>query len=187
MRVRGKVHSAALAGMAVVTLLTGCDSDEVTNGETTGEGGGSADEEPPSDADEGSDEPDDAGGADGPEAGGLDGTDDAPQDGDGLEVLLAIDPACAEVGSEFTAIAEGLEPDAEHVIRIDPAPSETGEFEPEVPATSDAEGTLEVSTALPADVGIEAGSYVVSLAAVESSETGEELISSDLRIADSCD
>ena len=106
-------------------------------------------------------------------------------DADG--VLLAVEPACAEIGDGFTVTADGLEPDTNHAVMIDPEPSATGAFEEGVLGASDGDGTLEVSATLSEDADIQPGEYTIDLYTAEEGDAGDWLISTDLEIAESCD
>lgn len=106
-------------------------------------------------------------------------------DADG--VLLAVEPACAEIGDGFTVTADGLEPDTNHAVMIDPEPSATGAFEEGVLGASDGDGTLEVSATLSEDADIQTGEYTIDLYTAEEGDAGDWLISTDLEIAESCD
>ena len=120
-------------------------------------------------------------------------TEDDPesQAGDDLAdadgVLLAVEPACAEIGDGFTVTADGLEPDTNHTVMIDPVPSATGAFEEGVLGASDEDGTLEVSATLGEDADIQPGEYTIDLSTAEEGDAGDWLISTDLEIAESCE
>ena len=105
-------------------------------------------------------------------------------DADGI--LLAVEPACAEIGDGFTVNADGLEPDTNHTVMIDPEPSATGAFEAGVLGASDSEGALEVSATLGEDMDIQPGEYQIELYTSEEGDAAEWLLSTDLEIAEQC-
>lgn len=189
-----RTRTVAAVVTAVVLMGLGCtpddpveeptdpDTDEQTQDGTEEP----SDTDPEEPSDDGSDE-DDQGESNQDDQGEApdDGADDGSE-GDGLEVLLAVDPGCAEIGDDFTVMAEGLEPDTDHIVAFDPAPSSTGEFESGVPATSDGDGTFEVDGSLPEDAGIENGDYRLELFTAQDGETDTSLIATDLEIADRC-
>ena len=105
-------------------------------------------------------------------------------DADGI--LLAVDPACAEIGDGFTVNADGLDPDTDHVLLIEPEPSATGAFEAGVLATSDSDGALEASATLDEEADIQPGGYEIELYTAEEGDADQWLISTDLEIAEDC-
>lgn len=175
------VALAAAAGLA----LAACAPDEEAPQDLVDEG---LEEEEPDPGDDPDAEPDedavtedDWEEEDDPESQA--GDDLADADG----VLLAVEPACAEIGDGFTVTADGLEPDTNHAVMIDPEPSATGAFEEGVLGASDGDGTLEVSATLSEDADIQPGEYAIDLYTAEEGDAGDWLISTDLEIAESCD
>jgi hypothetical protein len=115
-------------------------------------------------------------------------TDPADDEAEAGDLRLVVAPACAEIGGEFTVTAQGLEPGSEYVVRFDPEPSATGEFDPSVFDVADDDGNLDIPAALPEDAGLETGRYDIELFTAEAVETdtGTPLIAAELEIAESC-
>ena len=170
-RLAGRARTSLVALASAGLLLAACapeeePTDEVVNEET-------APDEDAATEDQWEEEDD-------PESQA--GEDLADADG----ILLAVDPACAEIGDGFTVNADGLEPDTNHTLMIDPEPSATGAFEAGVIATSDSEGALEASATLGEDMDIQPGEYQIELYTAEEGDAAEWLIATDLEIAERC-
>ncbi len=105
------------------------------------------------------------------------------------DVLLVVEPACVEPGEQATVTAEGLEPDDEYHLRFDPDSVPDPTFDPELPASPEDDGTLEVEFELPAD-DVEPGPYVLAVHAADAADAGDAdegaLIEADVEIADTC-
>jgi len=106
-------------------------------------------------------------------------------DADGL--MVAVDPACAEIGDGFTVTVAGLDLDADHVVAVEPEPSATSAFEPEVTAPSDGEGELQVTASLSEEADLQPGDYEVAVYTAAAGEADEWLHAADLEIAETCE
>ena len=112
------------------------------------------------------------------------GQDDVIEEKSG--VGIGVLPSCAEPGDQVTITVEGLEADAEHVLRIDPELAPPEVLEPSVPARSDDAGEIELDLAVPEE-DVDTGDYTLEVLATEQGQAqGDPLIDGPLEIAETC-